>query len=361
MPKRDRGAGSIYLRGRRWWIAYFDSTGKQVCESSRSEQRQDAIKLLRRRLGEVDTGTYQGRAAEAVTFEDLAGLLRADYALKGNRSVPRMELALTALAGTFAGQRVLRITYERIAAYATERRAAGKAASTVRTELAMLRRAFRLARRARLVRDIPDLPSINVRNARQGFCEPAQLEALCRELPPYLAPVARFAYLTGWRKEEILGLTWDGVNFETGMVRLEVRTTKNDDGRDFPFDEGQQLQVLLAAQRRDTDVIAQVIGRPIPWVFHRHGQRIRDHYHAWRLACQRAGAAGLLLHDFRRAATRNLDRVGVSQSVAMKLTGHKTPSIYQRYAIVAPADLKAAVAKLSAALTTEQLQSRPSA
>jgi integrase len=56
---------------------------------------------------------------------------------------------------------------------------------------------------------------------------------------------------------------------------------------------------------------------------------------AWMTACKKAGLRGLLPQDLRRSAVRNLERSGVSRSVAMKLTGHKTEAVYRRYAIVA--------------------------
>ena len=42
-----------------------------------------------------------------------------------------------------------------------------------------------------------------------------------------------------------------------------------------------------------------------------------------------------------------MDRSGVPRSVATKITGPKTESVYRRYAIVADADLQDAARKLS--------------
>ena len=159
---------------------------------------------------------------------------------------------------------------------------------------------------------------------------------------------ARFLYLTGWRSGEALGLTWAGVDFDAGIVRLEPGVTKNREGREFPFAALPQLADLLREQRERTSPLEREQGRIIASVFHRNGAPIRSYSRAWTKACAAAGLKGRLIHDLRRTAVRNLERAGVSRSVAMTLTGHKTEAVYRRYAITSAADLSEGVAKLAA-------------
>jgi integrase len=57
-------------------------------------------------------------------------------------------------------------------------------------------------------------------------------------------------------------------------------------------------------------------------------QPIEDFRGPWERACEAAGVRGLLFHDLRRSAVRNMDRAGVSRHVAMAISGHKTESMY---------------------------------
>ncbi len=162
-----------------------------------------------------------------------------------------------------------------------------------------------------------------------------------------------FAYLTGWRvPSEILPLEWRQVDFAGGTVRLDPGTTKNDDGRLFPFDVLPALVKLLELQQRRRVALS-------PLIFHREGQPIRDAFREpWRAACEAAGWPALIPHDFRRTAVRNLVRAGVPEKTAMLLTGHKTRSVFDRYDIVNEADLREAVSRLAAAPANKKTDAR---
>lgn len=125
-------------------------------------------------------------------------------------------------------------------------------------------------------------------------------------------------------------------------IRLEVGETKNDEGRTVVMTD--EVYTLLAA------CVAHK--HPEHYVFSREsGDRIRDFRKTWKIVCERAGVPDLLLHDLRRTGVRNLRRLGVAESVAMKISGHKIPSVFRRYDITDEADLADAAERLNAKRT----------
>jgi integrase len=127
---------------------------------------------------------------------------------------------------------------------------------------------------------------------------------------------------------------------------LEPGTTKNDEARVLFMNT--ELRQALEAQRAYTDEVQRERRCIVPWVFHRDGKQVKGIRRAWETACKKAGLADRLLHDFRRSAVRNFVRATVPERVAMKLTGHKTRSVFERYSIVSEGDLQDAARKLPA-------------
>ncbi len=142
-------------------------------------------------------------------------------------------------------------------------------------------------------------------------------------------------------------LQWQQIDWDSKTIRLEPGTTKNDEGRVYPFAQNPDLENILRFRRERTDLLQQVTALIIPWVFHKDEKRIRDFRKAWDNACEAAGLQGRWVHDFRRSYVRRMERKGVPRSSATKLTGHKTESICRRYAIVSESDLSEGVAKLA--------------
>jgi integrase len=329
-----------------WWLDY-SIRGKRYRESTKTTVRAEAARLLRQRITEHGTGRYAPNA-DRMTLDDLGQMLRTHYELEGLRSLTRAAGALERLREHFGGDaRAVDLTTDGLAAYAVERKRA-VAPGTAKYELAILRKAFSLAVDAGALARRPKFPAIAADNVRTGFFESGGLEAVLAELPEALRPPVRFAAITGWRKAEVLNLTWDRVDFGAGVVRLDPGTTKNRAGRTFPFAAHPALAALLTERRAYNDDVARRTGAIVRHVFQREGRSIKSMDHVWRAACKRAGVPGMLFHDLRRTAVRNLVRAGVSEAVAMKLTGHKTRAVFDRYDITSGRDLAEAVGKLAA-------------
>jgi integrase len=127
-------------------------------------------------------------------------------------------------------------------------------------------------------------------------------------------------------------------------VRLPAANSRNKKSRkvvarDTPLDV---LLRRVAVRRLDC-----------PQVFHRDGTAVRSFRRAWLAAYTAAGIDGLLFHDLRRSAVRNMVRAGVPERVAMRISGHRTRSVFDRYDITSEADLERAAEQTSRYVTEQ--------
>ncbi len=331
-----RGIGRTFQRGSTWWIAYYHR-GKEFRESSGSGSEARACKLLKKRLGEMNAGRFIGPDEDRLTFDDLVNDLRNDYQVNNKRSLSTVNYYIPHLKGFFGLYRAIDITPDKGKAYQVHRLDEGASRATVNREVAILGRMFSLAVQAGKLSRKPRFQMLDGERIRQGFLEHGDFLQLLDKLPEYLKPVTEFLYLSGWRKGEALKLEWRDVDLQGRVIRLRIENSKNKEGRVLPL-VGRLWKVLVErAERRRLNCT---------YVFHHNGRRIRDFRKAWETACKESKLTGIIVHDLRRCAARNLSRAGVPESVAMEITGHKTRSMYRRYRIVDERDLREASEKL---------------
>jgi integrase len=376
--------GMIYKRGKTFWIKYYRN-GKPYYESSRSKKETDAKRLLKRREGEISEGKLPGIYFDRVRFDELAEDFLRDYRINENKSLVRAQLSVRHLKKTFEGMRVPQITTARTNAYVEQRITwtcddceetflisdvedskapvcpccdsediiKGAANATVNRELSALRRMLNLGAQQTppKVDRVPYIPTLKENNTRKGFFEHGDFLALRDALPSYLKGFVTFGYKTGWRVSEIAGLTWDRVDLENGIVRLEVGETKNDEAQTVYLDE--ELKEVFHAQWK----ARKNSGQLTPYVFPSPAGngRLKQFRASWAKACKDAGIGKRYFHDFRRTAVRNMVRSGIPEAVAMKVSGHKTRSVFERYNIVSDTDLRMAAQKQEAYLKAQKV------
>jgi integrase len=320
--------------------------------------------------------------AEKLTFDDAAQAVVNDFKVNGKRSLGVVQRRIAKhLTPYFGGRRLVGITATDVTKYIAHRQAQGIVAirgprkdertgdvsnAEINRELQTLKRVFSLAIESGRIAMKPHIAMLQESSPRSGFFEPEQLASVLRHLPTAIRPVIQFAGITGWRiASEVLPLEWRQVDFRGGEIRLDAGTTKNGKGRVFPMTT--ELRALLQTQRAEHTEV-QKAGHITPFVFFRlvakgrggdkHPRRITAFGKAWKAACVAAGCPGRYPHDLRRSAIRGFVRAGLSEHVAMKLSGHLTPSVFRRYDIVSGGDLVDAARKLDSAANSPRRQAR---
>jgi integrase len=368
MVRRANGEGGlIKIAGCRFWYAQFYQDGRQVRVSTKTEVKAEALATLRRLMGDRDNGLAPILEVRRLRYADLRAALIDSYIAEGNKSLKEKADGSETIAGLTAldefcgfktglvdgrvtvtdkGMPVTQITTDAARRFVRGRREEGTGNAAINRSLSALRRMLNIAKRSKKIHDVPYIEFQKEPSARKGFLERIDFEGLVKLLPTHLRPLVTFLYWCGCRIGETLQIEWSQVDFDSGEIRLEPEQTKTDEGRVIPL-SSELVDILRQIEPKTGKVF--------------DGTNLRKE---WMTACAACGLGtkievegkpydpryvGLTLHDLRRSAVRNLMRAGNTESVAMKISGHKTRSVFDRYNIVNTDDVKNAMRKLELA------------
>lgn len=325
MPKTHkkrstRGQGTIYPRNGIWWCDY-SVDGVRRRESCETRDRDEAVAYLNRKQGRIASGELL--TPDRVIVRDLLRLLLEDYEI---RQVAQLYISTLKVKSTLLPKlgdiRATKLSSSRIKEYIESRLKVVKP-GTVNRELALLHRAFQLAynQDPPLVARVPHFPKLTEAEPRKGFLKPESYRKLLFELPEELRRLFVVAYHVGLRKGALLRIKWSQVDLQAQTIWMEGRRSNR------------KPEPIAVPIYGDMAKFIEMQPRSSDYLFARGTKPIRDFREGWGLACQRAGLPGLLFHDLRRTAVRNLRRAGVAETVIMKITGHRTRSVFERYNI----------------------------
>lgn len=350
MHRRQRGEGSIFkVEGSRNWYIQFGAKSPRV--STGTPHKQKALAKLQELIARRNSGALTLHSG--LKYEDARNSFLAEYRNAKKRSLYTRKdgsetiWGLDHLNAFFEGRRVSNITTDVLREFAARRLKAGASSSTVNRNLGLLRRMLHQARKEGRLQIVPHFPMLKEAEPRQGFVEPEQFAKLMAAMPERLRTFVLLLYTSGVRTGEAKKIRWEHVDLKHKVIRLPGSVTKNGKPRTLPLvaEVCKRLESVDAAQHAKRAYVFPV------------GNFIK----AWWSACAKAGLgtrtkgkqngrygtySGLIPHDLRRSAVRNMVRAGISTTVARSISGHVTDAIFDRYDITSAEDLKKAAATL---------------
>lgn len=368
--KRERGDGFLRrITGCDNWFAVYRVNGCKKTVSTGTHDRKEAEGKLRDLIYERDHQIESPAGLKQIRYEDLRRGLIANYIEKGNKSLQVTAdgeediWGLKALDKFYKGYRLLNINTDSARTFAKKRLAQGKANDTINGSLALLRRMLYIAKEDGKIVNVPKIRLLKAGNPRQGFVNLADFEKILAELPENLRPLIIFLYYSGTRLGEALQVQWPQwhkklwQNKWRSYIELEREQTKNAAPRIAPLPD--RLTAILDEVKDKTGPIFD-------------GTNLRK---AWHKACVAAGVGkltkvagkqdpqytGLTIHDLRRSAVNNLRKMKVSETLSMRITGHKTRAVFDRYNICETDELIDAMQQVENGESSVKVDPKPEA
>jgi integrase len=339
----------IYRRGRIWHMTFF-CRGKRYRKSTETTNRNLAQRIYDRLKSEIAEGKwFEKLPGELKNFGEMMDKYETEH-VSQKASARQYKGYIRNLRSFFKDIPLLEITPSLINDYKLKRRNDGVGPASINRELAVLRNAFNKALREwGWVRDNPvtRIPMEKEPPGRVRYLTDEEFGKLLRACPEWLRPIILTARHTGLRKENILSMKWNQVDLSRRVITIE--RTKNGERLGLPINE-----TLLELFKKLSKV--RYIGSE--HVFYHpparkksakgtfNGRRYYEVKTAFQNALKEAGIKDFRFHDLRHCFASALVQRGADLYEVQRLLGHKSHVMTQRYAHLAPENLRNAVSKL---------------
>jgi integrase len=335
--QRPRFSGSIYQRGPIWQLQYFVE-GRRVRESAKTASKDEAAKLLKKRIAEA-------REAKPAKPTTVAALGEVYLEAKKARWKPKTyDWAVTIwnnhIKPVFGDRNPADIMPGELDLFVSKLKAEGLSEPYINRNLVIFQAILRYGVKNKALRELPEFPDHFDERPyiRQGYLTQWDFITFIQFIPDdelWLEALVTMAFVFGYRRGELVYMRVGQVDFARNRITLPVGSTKNKMRRVTVFNPKGQIGKLLRSMAKGK--------RPEQYLFSRDdgSTPARD----FRVSFDRAASAAkiatgsgpggkLWFHDLRRSAVTHMDDIGLSESQSMSIAGHLTPDIHRRYKIL---------------------------
>jgi hypothetical protein len=226
MPRGKKSLGRVYQRNGWQWLDYQTLLGR-VQESAHTKDRAQALDLLGKKIGDVNSGKIAG--PNRVTVNNLLGGLLAEYERENRATLYDLECRTKKHLGRLLGpMRASEVTPLTIGNYVKKRLKERAAPATVKRELANLKRAFQIGVLNEIIHRVPAFPKVAKGLTRSGFIDVPGYRALLRELPrPDIQCLLVLGYHVGMRRGKLLTIRKAWIDFDDGVIYMQSGSSPN--------------------------------------------------------------------------------------------------------------------------------------
>lgn len=331
----------IGKKGTTYQVDYYDPDGRRLMKCFKKHK--DAATFKSKVVTTINEGEYEKtfKKKPPITFNELADLYEENYRTQKSYRIFKRHV-VKVLREKFGTKKLTEISYLDIETFRNTWKATNiKSGTKERTDATVNRY---LAVFGHMLNKAVEWDKLEVspftkgsklkfkeNNQRDRYLTQDEIQALLKACSPHLLPIVEVALRTGMRKGELLSLQWEQI--KGGLIYL--RETKSQKPRRIPIDErvGQIFKDLQVKNKWKS-----------PYVFlGPDGNPLGDVKRAWEGACRRAEIGNCRFHDLRHTFASQLVKKGASIKAVQLLLGHKESRTTDRYAHLAPDDLRDAV------------------
>lgn len=363
----------------RWYIRFYDQTGKQVTETTQAKTEREARTILNSRLHQVQQGTAPV-SAKNLSYDDLRRTILLHYSTNKLRSLEVKSDGSQNLKGlakldeffgwspTSKGWKVSAITNVAWTRFIEQRRREGVSDATIRNSGACLRQMFTVASSAeyKLISpaQVPTFTMPRQPKPRKDFATKEEFDRLLAALPAKYRPFAIWLFYAATRKNEAISITWSQVDIINAMYFPDETINKTGDSTPRPLADEIIEALKTIGPRNPDDKVFLHTAKGFKKAFRKVCLQTSLGKIAWKcgqcasvidgpepkpndpaIVCENCktrskGARiipmqwmyhGLSIHGLRRSSIVFFRECGFSDSEIMAISGHKSAEVFLGY------------------------------